>query len=157
MNRSKKTLSPAPINASHDRYRVMRAVFMFPRVTMWCLNFGDQRKTYSGFPLAIWPRRAHTVTGPPTCFQLRERSGRRRAETGASARGRDGGGGQTSFSGRVQRRESGWQMACKSLCASEGVSWFFTEDPPPPTHHTPPALSRREWMNSQTRVWRVRS
>jgi len=40
---------------------------------MWCLLFGDQerKKKNSGFPLAIWPRRAHTVTGLLTCFQLR--------------------------------------------------------------------------------------
>lgn len=52
----------------------MHAVFTFPRVTMWCLLFGDQKrkkkKKPPGFPLAIWPRRAHTVTGPLTCFQL---------------------------------------------------------------------------------------
>lgn len=61
----------SPINASYDRYRVMRAVFTFPRVTMCCLLFWDQKKKKScSFPLAIWPRRAHTVTGLLTCFQL---------------------------------------------------------------------------------------
>lgn len=76
-----------PIVASYDRYRVMRAVFTFPRATMWCLLFGERKKkglgekekNPLGFPLAIWPRRAHTVTGPLTCFQWRGDGARRTA------------------------------------------------------------------------------
>lgn len=127
---------------------------------MWCLLFGDQKrkkkKKPPGFPLAIWPRRAHTVTGPLTCFQLSvdgarwteaHRDVRFRPEEGRREGSREINVVFWMWRGVVSGR---WLVrVCPRLKACRGPS-LKTPFLPPSCIHNQWKLKRREWMNSQT-------